>query len=189
MTGTIIESCDQFKSVGKIRRAHGIRGELFLISFSKNFDWLEDVNEATLVKREEVEEGNFKEVRYQFPINKAKTHKVGRILKLDGITDRNLAESFEGAVFQVPQGLFETTESSEDFYLLQLKDFDLIDQEQELRGKVSAFGNNGAQDLLVISTAEGNEFEVPYVESWIKQLDFTEKKIVMKKNYWVKPVK
>ena len=104
---------------------------------------------------------------------------MGRILKLDGITDRNLAESFEGAVFQVPQGLFETTESSEDFYLLQLKDFDLIDQEQKLRGKVSAFGNNGAQDLLVIRTAEGNEFEVPYVESWIKQLDFTEKKIVM----------
>ena len=179
MTGTIIESCDQFKSVGKIRRAHGIRGELFLISFSKNFDWLEDVNEATLVKREEVEEGDFKEVRYQFPINKAKTHKIGRILKLDGITDRNLAESFEGAVFQVPQGLLESKETAEDFYLLQLKDFELIDQDQKLRGKVSAFGNNGAQDLLVISTSEGSEFEVPYVESWIKQLDFTEKKIVM----------
>lgn len=179
MTGNIVESCESFRSVGKIRRAHGIRGELFLISFSKNFDWLDDVNEANLVTKEQTEDGKWQNIRHSFPIKKAKSHKVGRILKLDGILDRNKAESFEGAVFQVPQDLFKNDEKAEDFYLLQLKDFQLIDQNDEVRGLVVNFGNNGAQDLLVIKSTKGTEFEVPYVDEWIVQLDFADKKIKM----------
>ena len=40
------------------------------------------------------------------------------------------------------------------------------------------FGNNGAQDLLVVQS-EKSQFEVPYVDELIEQLDFAEKKIVM----------
>lgn len=177
MTGTIVESCDQFKSVGKIRRAHGIRGELFLISFSKSFDWLSDINEASLVKKEANAEGKLEEVRYQFQIKKSKDHKVGRILKLEGIEDRTKAENFEGAVFQVPQSIFKEIEK-DDYYLLQLKGFSLFDTKGELRGEVINFGNNGAQDLLVVQS-EKSQFEVPYVDELIEQLDFAEKKIVM----------
>lgn len=177
MTGTIIESCDQFRSVGKIRKAHGIRGELFLISFSKSFDWLNDINEAQLVRKEKNSEGKFEEIRYNFDIKKSKNHKIGRILKLKGIEDRNKAEEFEGAVFQVPEAVFQD-EEKEDYYLLQLKDFSLYDEENNLKGKVVDFGNNGAQDLLVIENND-HKFEVPYVDELIKVLDFTEKKLVM----------
>lgn len=177
MTGTIIESCDQFRSVGKIRKAHGIRGELFLISFSKSFDWMDDINEAQLVRKELNDEGKYEEIRYSFDIKKAKDHKVGRILKLKGIEDRNKAEEFEGAVFQVPQSVFQD-EEKEDYYLLQLKGFSLFDENENLKGSVVDFGNNGAQDLLVIEN-DSKKFEVPYVDELIKVLDFTEKKLVM----------
>lgn len=178
MTGMIVESCERFHSVGKIRKAHGIRGELFLISFSKNFDWLSDVDEAQLVRKIKNAEGKYEEHRFSFPIKKSKDHKVGRILKLEGINDRNMAEEFEGAVFQVPKELFSNDENNEEYYLLQLKGFQLFNQEDALLGEVVDFGNNNAHDLLVIEK-DGHRFEVPYVDELILKLDFSEKSLQM----------
>ncbi|MFK8138374.1 MAG: ribosome maturation factor RimM [Bdellovibrionales bacterium] len=167
-----------FRSVGKIRKAHGIRGELFLISFSKSFDWLGDVDTAQLVKKEMDENGESQEVTHNFKIIKKKPHKIGYILKLEGFNNRNLAEEFEGSLFQVPESLFADSTGKEEFYLEQLKGFELLDPAGNLKGSVSGFSNNTVQDILVVSKEE-ESFEVPYVDQWIQQLDFANKKIIM----------
>lgn len=166
-----------FRSVGKIRRAHGIRGELFLISFSKSFDWMEDIKEANLLRREANAEGEVSEVLHKFKIKKAKDHKVGRILKLEGMNDRNLAESFEGSLFQVPNTIFDNAEN-EDFYLLELEGFQLVDPAGNELAKITGFSTNNAQDLLLVTNDDG-EFQVPYVKEWIEQLDFANQKVVI----------
>ena len=58
------------RQFGKIRSAHGIRGEVFLISFSKSFDWLENRKKARLLMKEKDEEGQWQTKSQEFKIKK-----------------------------------------------------------------------------------------------------------------------
>ncbi|MCB0348839.1 MAG: 16S rRNA processing protein RimM [Bdellovibrionales bacterium] len=167
-----------YKALGKIRDAHGIKGEVFLISFSKKFEWLENLNTAYLSRREQNTEGEWVETLHTFPIKRKKSHKVGQILKLEGMDTRNDAESFKGASFQVPQEVLDTPNADGSFFLLQLEDFTVNFNGQTEKGKITGFGSNSAQDLLLIEWNQ-KTVEIPYVEAFIKDVSFDAKEITL----------
>jgi 16S rRNA processing protein RimM len=162
---------ENYKSLGKIRDAHGIKGEVFLISFSKQFDWLADMDTAYLSRREQDEEGKWIETLHEFPIKRKKAHKVGQILKLEGMDTRNDAESFKGAMFQVPLKVLDTTDTDGRFFLSRIEGYTVDFKGQEAKGKITGFGTNGIQDLLVIDW-NGKTVEIPYVDAFVTKVDF-----------------
>ncbi len=172
-----LELKDGFRRVGKIRAPHGIRGELFLISFSKNFDWLGDISKASLVTKEKDESGKLQEVVHQFSIKKSKPHKVGYILRLEGLDSRTEAEAYTGALFQIPEDIFQKNES-EHYYLLKLEGFSVKFANLEPEGIVVGFAHNGAQDLLIVRL-DSKEVSIPYVQDFILDLNFEEKFILL----------
>lgn len=158
------------KSVGKVKDAHSLKGELYVIIFSKDTTWLDDVEEFALIKAE----GD--EPQY-FEVDKLKKHRDGLIVKTPQITDRTQAESWKNALFLLPKSLF-ISDAGETIFLSEIQDFTVYDQ-GVLVGAIHAFSSNGAQDLLQITSEEHGEVEIPFVADFILEINFEDKKILM----------
>lgn len=163
------------KCVAKIKEAHSLKGELYAFIFSQDLAWIEDLESLSLSRLDENRQqvGDFT----KFKIISFKAHKKGMILKLEGIKDRTEAEKWEGfGVFIDEEDL--VSESGETIYLGEILGFDLIDQNDKSIGPVEDFRSNGTQDLLVV-TVNGQEFLVPFVEDFITEIDFENRKLYM----------
>lgn len=169
---------DGWKAVGKVRDAHGLKGELFIVSFSHQVDWIEGLTDLCLERKEKNKEGELVPVWRTYPVKRKKPHKVGLIVKLDGIEDRTQAESFKGARALIPSDLL-TSEVGENIYLSEIQNFVVSDQAHGVLGSIEAFGSNGAQDLLVIENALGKRWEVPFVPEFLASIDWKNREIKM----------
>ncbi|MEK6555670.1 MAG: ribosome maturation factor RimM, partial [Bdellovibrionota bacterium] len=76
-----------FFEVGRVKDAHGLKGELFVRLFAGRADWLDRFTVGYLVSPDESEV-------QQFEVEEASPHKDGLILKM-GLTDRTPAEKLK----------------------------------------------------------------------------------------------
>jgi len=58
-----------------------------------------------------------------------------------------------------------------DFYLHQLLDLDVVDEEGVQLGKVSEILSTGANDVIIVRSEEGLEILLPAIESVIQKID------------------
>jgi 16S rRNA processing protein RimM len=188
--------------VGKVRDAHGLKGELFVIFFSKEAPWLSELKTCSLVTEVIHPEGE-KERKVQiFNVKRAKPHKIGAIIKLEGIEDRNQAEDFRGALFSIPIQ-HVTSREGDHLFLREVMDFSIYHAEEPnvCLGQVVAFSSNGAQDLLVVENTnslkenvsaeskdgvlkptapkENKRFEIPFVPEFVEKTLLKDKRLVM----------
>ena len=154
--------------VGKVKSAHGLKGEIFVLIFSKDTSWSKKLKNCHLK--------NLNSEFNSYTVEKVKPHKDGLIIQLTGVTNRNESESLIGQEFHIDGELLKS-QKGETIYLSEILGFEvyLIDQ---CVGRVEAFSSNGPQDLLVVRNEE-HLFEIPFVEDFIQNLDFESKKISM----------
>lgn len=164
---------EEYFLVGKVKDAHGIRGELHLLLFAKRADWAENLDKVRLEKENPKTDSD----QAELGIKKLRPHKSGFIFNSEQLKDRNQAEALKGYLFYIPKSLL-VAEQGERPFLIELKGFALIDPENNLLGEVVGFSSNGAQDLLVIKNNKG-EFEVPYVDAFILELDYEGRSLKM----------
>ena len=156
----------EFIRVGRVKDAHGIRGELFVVLFAGEAEWIDELNE---LKELRLVKENEPVVRI-LKLKSARIHKNGFIAKTEDITDRNEAETLKGWMFEVPAD-FLVSEVGDQIYLREIQDFKVVEKSAGEIGKIVAFGTNGQQDLLVVKTAKG-EFEIPFVEAFVERIDY-----------------
>lgn len=145
----------QLKSVGQILDAHGIKGELKIKLFSHETLWHSDFKTAYIGGT-------------AFDVEKLKPNKTFWILKLKGLSDRTMAESFKGKSIEALAELFVTGDD-EDPYLSELLDFQ-IHLDGKAVGQVVSFQETQAHFLLVIKNKNGF-FEIPYVDAFIESIE------------------
>ncbi len=162
-------------TVGKVRDAHGLKGELFIVLFAKVADWLSKLETFDLIRKELVD-GKIEEVRHSFTVKRVKPHKNGLILNPNEMEDRTQAEGFAGATFEIPSELL-VSEEGETIYLKEIEGFTVFDGKTEV-GPITGFSSNGAQDLLKVKSS-GGEAEIPFVPEMINKLDFKNKRVMM----------
>lgn len=160
--------------VGKVQKAHGIRGEIFIYLFAKEAEWLSQLKEISLISV--LPKGEFSYKTYS--LKKKSFHKEGLILSSNEIKDRNQAEELKGTFFQIPESFLQTSEADSQFYLKEILDFELRLKDGENVGVVKAFSSNGAQDLIIVQTAKG-EFDIPLVNDFIIEVNRREKYLQM----------
>lgn len=158
------------KSVGKVKDAHSLKGELYVLIFSKDTSWIDDIEEFALIKAEG-------EALQYFSVDKVKNHRDGLIVKTPQLTDRTQAEAWKNALFLLPKSLF-ISEAGETIFLSEIQDFSVYDQGL-LVGQIHSFSSNGAQDLLLVKSDEHGEVEIPFVADFILEIDFENKKVMM----------
>ncbi len=163
-------------TVGKIRDAHGLKGELFVVLFAKRADWSERLNEFQLTRKEQID-GKWVEVAHSFHVKRIKPHKNGLILKPLELDDRTAAESFRGATFEIPLELLTSSEG-ETIFLKEIDGFLVVNHDIEL-GPIVGFSSNGSQDILQVNTLHG-EALIPLIPEFVESLDFKNKKVLMK---------
>jgi 16S rRNA processing protein RimM len=161
-----------FQKVGKIKEAHGLKGEVYVLIFSKDTSWWQELELAQLSSPSE---DSLKPPQV-FKIERLKPHKDGLIVKLEGINDRNQSEALKSWIFSIPEGSL-VAKVGETIYLKEILDFEVYLKDQFV-GFVREFSSNGEQDLLVIQN-DDQSFEVPFVSDFILNIDFNLKKLFM----------
>jgi 16S rRNA processing protein RimM len=155
--------------VGKVREAHGLKGDLYVLIFSGEISWAKRMKKFSLQSKS----GDNKE----FNVERVKPFKKGLIVKAAEVSDRTAAEGLEHMEFFIEEDLM-ISKPGETIYLSEIKNFKLKDVEQKTLGEIVDFSSNGVQDLLVVET-NGKKVEVPFVDAFIKKIDFKHQVVVM----------
>lgn len=156
----------EMRLIGKIKDAHGLRGDVFIIFFSKDYSWIDLIDEVYI-----------EDTPYE--VIKAAEHKDGLKVQLKGLTDRNQSEALIGKQIYLPADFFFTPEEDEGLFLAEIEKFKVIDKTAGEVGIITGFSSNTAQDLLVVTSASGTVFEIPFVEAFIVEIDRENKTIQM----------
>lgn len=158
------------KLVGKVREAHGLKGDLYVVIFSGDISWAKRMKKFSLQLKGEAE-------GQEFSVERIKPFKKGFIVKAAEVSDRTMAESLEHFEFLIDEDLL-VSKPGETIFLSEIKNFKVKNIEQTVLGEIIDFSSNGAQDLLIVSV-NGKNVEIPFVEAFIKKIDFKHQSIVM----------
>ena len=115
-----------------------------------------------------------------YEVIKAAEHKDGLKVQLKGVTDRNQSEALIGKQIYLPADFFFTQDKEkEGMFLSEIEKFKVIDKTAGEVGIITGFSSNTAQDLLVVTSANGNVFEIPFVDAFVVEIDHENKTIQM----------
>ena len=140
-------SPSQFIQVGKLGRPKGTKGLLRFHSFL-NDD--RDINKFKNFYLENAEQIAIKLVSFD---------KKSPLVILNNFTNRNEIEKFVNQKVYLEKNKLEPTQENE-FYFHELEGLDVLNQSEEIVGKVSSVVNFGAGDLLEVHfvKSQKNEF-------------------------------
>lgn len=158
------------KLVGKVREAHGLKGDLYVLIFSGDISWAKRMKTFALKAKDSDE-------MLTLTVERTKPFKKGLIVKAAEVADRTAAENIEHFEFYIEDDLV-VSKPGETIYLSEIKNFKLKNPEQTVLGEIIGFSSNGVQDLLVVE-ADGKNVEVPFVDAFIKKIDFKHQAVVM----------
>lgn len=156
---------DNLRKVGKIKGSHGIKGEVFLLIFSKDISWVSTKLQIYLSKNEK----DFT----AYTLNRVKPHKDGVIAVLAGVMTRNESDLLIGQEIWVDKSVF-TSKNQQSLYLIEIEGFQIIDKSAGAIGFIKGFSSNTAQDLLLVED-EGSEYEIPFVKEFILNISHNDK--------------
>ncbi len=123
-------------AVGRVARAHGLRGRVLLAPYNADSSGLERIRRLWLSGRE-------------YAVARAERVNLGYLVALEGVTDRDAAEALRGQEVMVDRR--ELPPPGEDeMYAVDLIGYTVADAQGRVRGVVEGIEEAGAQDLLVL---------------------------------------
>ncbi len=162
MVETFSFPTDKYVLIGKVAKAHGIKGEVKLIAFSGKARSITRHPRLTLITTENT-------IFPEFNVLKARIGKREVIARLEGVNDRNRAEELAGcgllALKKDLPGL-----DDDEFYLHELEGVSVNTTDGNTIGNVKAFFDNGVQDIIVVRDGE-LEFLIPLIPGMIVSRD------------------
>ncbi|MBT5955207.1 MAG: 16S rRNA processing protein RimM [Candidatus Marinimicrobia bacterium] len=155
--------------LGKIIKPHGIRGEVKVRLYNCDSETLK-MGQSVWVKSE----GNDPII---YVIEKLNLQSDKSRLKFKNVNDRNSAELLRDFTLSVCRDEFPET-VDEEFYLVDLIGFNVIDQAGKKVGKVSDIMENPANDILMILDGD-KEHLIPMVDDFVTLFDFEKKQVTI----------
>ncbi|TYS25447.1 ribosome maturation factor RimM [Bacillus subtilis] len=157
-------------NVGKIVNTHGIKGEVRVIS-------------KTDFAEERYKPGNtlylFMDGRnepVEVTVNTHRLHKQFHLLQFKERQSLNEVEELKNAIIKVPEeDLGELNEG--EFYFHEIIGCEVFTEDGELIGKIKEILTPGANDVWVVARKGKRDALIPYIESVVKHIDVSEKKI------------
>ncbi len=142
--------------LGRLADPYGIQGWLWLYPFGDDpLAWAE--MPVWWIAREGEP---WRECR----LKSLKAHGNGLVVLLDGIADRNAAESMKGVLVGAPRDALPMPDRNE-FYWADLIGLDVVNTGDEPLGKVVGLIETGANAVLRVQDGEGAERLLPFVSA------------------------
>lgn len=120
--------------VGRIAKAHGIRGEVAVVLTTERLERLEAG--AVLHTR-----------RGPLKVVSSRVHQGGHLVVFAGVEDRNGAEELRGLVLSA-----EALDDPDELWVHDLVGRSVVETDGTVRGRVTALEVNPASDLLVLDS-------------------------------------
>ena len=159
---------DNFIQVGKIGRPKGTKGLLRLHCF------LNDNRDINQFQKFYLEDETIIKVKLVSFDSK------GPLVTINDISDRNQIEGYVNQYIYLHKEKLSPTDENE-FYFHDLEGLDVVDQQNEIVGKVESVVNFGAGDLLEIYFLKSSKKEFfRFTETNFPKVDVKEKKITIK---------
>ena len=152
--------------VGKVTKAHGLRGEVAVLPSSDNPDRFA-VGASVFF-----EDGRELRIRSSRPAS-------GRLLiAFDGIDDRPGAEALRGATLVVPRSMLPSLPQGE-YWHHELEGCSVVTESGRALGSVHGVVPNPAHDLWIV-VDEGEETLVPAIREVVVSVDVVGKRVVVR---------
>ena len=152
--------------VGKVTKAHGLRGEVAVLPSSDNPDRFA-VGASVFF-----EDGRELRIRSSRPAS-------GRLLiAFDGIDDRPGAEALRGATLVVPRSMLPSLPEGE-YWPHELEGCAVVTESGRALGSVQGVVANPAHDLWIV-VDEGEETLVPAIREVVVSVDVVGKRVVVR---------
>lgn len=142
--------------LGKVGKAHGLRGEVKVFSFSGQPENFLGYKEVVLVNASG-------KLSLPFVIEKIRAQGKTAVVQFTSVNSREQAEDIEGMGVLLAKDLLPETAENE-YYWYQYQGKLVLDQDGQAIGRVESLFNNGAQDILVVKSRE-KEILIPITKS------------------------
>jgi 16S rRNA processing protein RimM len=155
--------------VGRVVKAHGIAGELVV-------DVRTDDPEARFapgaVMRGKRKDGPVS----RYVVESARAHGGRLLVRLDGVADRNAADSLRGTLFIVDSADLPPIGDPDEFYDHQLEGLRVVTTSGSAVGSVAEVLHTAAGELLSVRTDKG-EVLVPFVTAIVTSVSLADQMI------------
>lgn len=150
-------------TVGRVRRPHGVRGELLVEVTSDLPDRFQVGSVLFLVSTD----GD----RQQVQIEKSRSHRLGAIIGLESCRSRDHAEVLRGSIFEVERGSVPNAPNG-CFYYFELVGCTCRDLGKGNLGTVTDILEDGGGLLLRVRDGD-QEVLIPFVAKFISEIDIS----------------
>ena len=160
-------------SVGRIAGAHGLKGEVRVRVEGGDPEALATANRLWLAADGETEAGA------AYDVVQVREGRPGECrVRLEGVADRDAAQALRGHVVWLSAQDLPPLEPDE-YYAYELVGCAVADAAGDAIGEVVRILETGAQDLLVVTTPEGDEHLVPMAEPILQSVDVAARSVVI----------
>lgn len=153
--------------VGRIGRAHGVRGDLFVEPFTDEPD-NRFADGAVL----ETSDGQ------QVTVATSKWHSGRLVIHFVGVDDRTVAEGLRGLELTVDVDPDELPEDPDEYYDHQLVGMQVV-CDGEVIGTISEIIHLPAQDLIAVKRDGLDEALIPFVSEFVPDVDVANKRMTI----------
>ncbi|RII09575.1 Ribosome maturation factor RimM [Streptomyces sp. YIM 130001] len=156
--------------VGRIGRAHGIKGEL-TVEVRTDEPELRLAPGAVLTT-DPASTG-------PLTIESGRVHSGRLLLRFVGVRDRNAAEALRNTLLIAEIDPEQLPDAPDEFYDHQLIDLDVVTVDGAEVGRITEISHLPSQDLFIIERPDGSEVLVPFVEEIVTEIDLDEQRAVI----------
>ncbi|HJP73083.1 MAG TPA: ribosome maturation factor RimM [Pseudonocardiaceae bacterium] len=157
--------------VGRIVKPHGIHGELVV---EPHTDSPEIRFAAGSVLSANLRDGSKRDLT----VTAARPHSGRLLVVVDGVADRDTAESLRGTLLLAPGGALPPIEDPDEFYDHDLEGLSVFTTEGTEVGEIVEVLHGGGSDLLLIKR-ERDEVMVPFVSQIVPEVDVRGGRVVI----------
>ncbi|MEV5510947.1 ribosome maturation factor RimM [Streptomyces orinoci] len=156
--------------VGRIGRAHGIRGE---VTVEVRTDEPElRLGPGAVLATDPAGAG-------PLTIESGRVHSGRLLLRFAGVADRNAAEALRNTLLIAEVDPDETPEDPEEYYDHQLMDLDVVTVDGTLVGRITEISHLPSQDLFIVERPDGGEVMIPFVSEIVTEIDLDAQRAVV----------
>ncbi|AYN39185.1 ribosome maturation factor RimM [Streptomyces dangxiongensis] len=156
--------------VGRIGRAHGIRGE---VTVEVRTDEPElRLAPGAVLATDPASAG-------PLTIATGRVHSGRLLLRFEGVTDRDGAEALRNTLLIAEIDPEELPEGEDEYYDHQLIDLDVVTEDGTEVGRITEVSHLPSQDLFIVERPDGSEVMIPFVEEIVTEIDLEEQKAVI----------
>ena len=154
-------------NVGKVTRAHGVRGEVAVLVLSDNPDRF--APGATVF----LEDGR------PLTVTASRSHGGRLLVTFEGVSDRSAADDLRGRSLVVPESWLPELPEGE-WWPHQLEGCEVVTESGRTLGTLTDVILNPANDIWVARDAEGTETLLPALKELLVKVDVTGRRITVR---------